>query len=385
MNEPLMECELRAWTGLDGRPHPLVWHEAAHALVGHRLGMRVELVDMTGLKAPCPSCGLDETTLPEAERARAMGLSALAGPIAESMADGEPPRWREDGHVAKDAAALLTASVADQVELLQAWKREARRMLESDPAFEPLVYELAEREVMTGEDVEAFLRAVEVMKYPVTEHEGHLLVEVEGRRYLVDTGSPWSIGDQPVRLAGREFAMQSNDLMGNTCESLAAMVGTPFDGLLGTDVLAEFDLEISLRDGTLGFSGAQLDMAGGTPLESVTGVPLLECEVGGQPVKMFFDTGAPLSYLSEECVQGCTAMGQQEDFHPLFGRFEVSTYAVLLSAWGQEMTIRAGRMPPIMEAALGFGGADGILGTEVLKHGVLRMSQRQGRAALMIN
>ena len=45
--------------------------------------------------------------------------------------------------------------------------------------------------------------------YPLTLHEGHLLIEVDGRRYLVDTGSPSSIGRAPVRLAGREFAMQT--------------------------------------------------------------------------------------------------------------------------------------------------------------------------------
>ena len=223
------------------------------------------------------------------------------------------------------------------------------------------------------------------MREPLTVHEGHLLIDVEGRRYLVDTGSPWSIGGAPVRLGGREFALQASDLMGNTSEALAEMVGTPFDGLIGTDILGQFDLEISLAEGTLALSVAQLEMPGGSPLQSLQGVPLLECEVNGEPVRMLFDTGAPLSYLSEECVQGCTTLGEVEDFHPLLGRFRVTTYSVPVSAWGQGMTIRAGRMPSIMEAALGFGGADGVLGTEVLKHGVLRLSQRQGRAALITN
>jgi hypothetical protein len=221
--------------------------------------------------------------------------------------------------------------------------------------------------------------------YPLTVHAGHLLMEVDGRRYLVDTGSPWSLGRAPVRLAGREFAMQSSDLMGHTCEALAGMVGTPFAGLLGTDILGEFDLEVSLRDGTLTLSEGLLEMPDGLPVELVQGVPLLECEVAGKPVRMFFDTGAPLSYLGEETVQGCAALGEAEDFHPLLGRFRVPTFSVPVTAWAQSMTVRAGQMPMVLEMALSLGGADGILGTEVLEHGVLRLSQRQGRAALLAN
>ena len=179
--------------------------------------------------------------------------------------------------------------------------------------------------------------------------------------------------------------MQTGDLMGNTCESLVEMVGTPFDGLIGTDILGEFDLEISLGEGALTLSVARLEMPGGLPVESLQGVPIVECQINGQPVRMFFDTGAPLSYLSEECVQGCTALGEVEDFHPLLGRFRVPTFSVPVQAWGHAMNVRAGQMPTLLEMALGVGGADGILGTEVSQHGVLRLSQRQGRAALMAN
>lgn len=160
MHEPMMEFRPRTWVDRQGRPEPLVWHEAAHALVGYRLGMRVEHVDMTGAHAPCPSCGLDETTVPETERARATGLAALAGPVGESMANGRDPLWRDDGHVAHEAARSLAAGVDEQVELVCEWRREARRMLERDPAYVPLVHVLAERERLTGEELETFLREI---------------------------------------------------------------------------------------------------------------------------------------------------------------------------------------------------------------------------------
>lgn len=221
------------------------------------------------------------------------------------------------------------------------------------------------------------------MDYLLIEHEGHLLVDADGRRYLVDTGAPWSLAAVPLTLGGREFAVQAQDLMGNTVVSLGELVGTPIDGLIGTDVLGAFDVEISLRDGRFTFSEELMPMDGGMHAEAVQGVPLIECEVGGEPLRMFFDTGAPLSYVSEEHVQGTPLLGEVEDFHPLMGRFTVPTHAVEVHAWGRPMRIRAGRMPMLLEAALGLADAQGILGTEVLRHGVLRWSSRQQRTALV--
>jgi hypothetical protein len=219
----------------------------------------------------------------------------------------------------------------------------------------------------------------------MTQHDGHLLVEVEGHRYLLDTGSPWSLGSAPVSLAGREFPMRPSDLMGNTAASLAELVGTPFDGLLGTDVLAELDLEISLRDGTIAVSEAFVAMPDGLPVKSVHGVPLVECGVGGEMVWMFVDTGAPLSYLAEDRLLEAPEVGEVEDFHPLLGRYSVPTHAVELGAWGHVLSIRVGQMPLLLDAALRLAGAEGILGTEILQHGVLQLSLRQKRAEFILH
>jgi hypothetical protein len=221
------------------------------------------------------------------------------------------------------------------------------------------------------------------MDYPLIEHEGHLLIDVDGRRCLIDTGSPWSLGALPLTLAGREFAAQKHDLIGTTAASLAEMVGTHLDGLIGTDVLGEFDVEISSRDSRFTVSEAIMRMEEGVHAETVQGVPLIWCETMGKPVRMFFDTGAPLSYVSEEYLQGSPSLGTLEDFHPLMGRFTVTTHALEVCAWGRPMRIRAGRMPPLLEAALGLADVQGILGTEVLRHGVLRWSSRQQRIALL--
>ena len=87
--------------------HPIIYHEAAHALVGYLVGMRVSFADMTGLTVGAPVVGLDVDPVPAPSRPRARALSALAGPIAEAMANGGHYNWRQDGKVAEIAAKAL--------------------------------------------------------------------------------------------------------------------------------------------------------------------------------------------------------------------------------------------------------------------------------------
>ena len=216
------------------------------------------------------------------------------------------------------------------------------------------------------------------MRYPLTPHEGHLLITVDGRRYLLDTGSPWSLGCGAVHLAGREFALQATDLEGQSWGSVAELVGTPLDGLIGMDILVEFDLEIAMQALSFTVSPTLLNLSGGLPLQSLQGVPLLECEIAGRPANLVLDTGAPLSYVGDEYTVGASALGEVADFHPRVGRFRVPTFSVPVRVGTCAMTLRAGSLPTLLQSALELAGADGILGTEALAHGVVRLSSRQG-------
>ena len=75
--------------------------------------------------------------------------------------------------------------------------------------------------------------------------------------------------------------MQTSDLMGNSCESLAAMVGTSFDGLLGTDILGQFDFEISLARWDADAVGGAARNAGWPAGGVAAGRAVVECEVEG--------------------------------------------------------------------------------------------------------
>ena len=167
------------------------------------------------------------------------------------------------------------------------------------------------------------------------------------------------------------------------CHLCVAKYARPLAKVQAAYILGELEVEISTRDRVLTLSDTLIEMPGGVPAECTGGVPLVGCEIGGEAVRCFFDTGAPLSYLAEGSFDGAHSLGEVEDFHPFLGRFQVPTYAVAVQGWGQSMRLKVGQMPELLTMALGLAGADGILGTEILEHGVLRLSQRQERIALV--
>lgn len=221
--------------------------------------------------------------------------------------------------------------------------------------------------------------------YPLITHAGHLLIEAHGQRYFIDTGSPVSLGDTPIRLADAEIPDPSAGLGPMTVMSLVEMVGTPFDALIVTDLLALFDVEIALHARTFTLSEALFDLSAGFPVDYVNRTPRITCEIDGREAHCFIDTGAPLSYIGDAWLEGAAALEDYDDFHPMFGEFRVPTYATTLRCLGSTLSLRVGRMPELLAHAVDLGGGDGIVGTRLFEQGVFRWSQRQGRAMLTAN
>lgn len=74
--------------------------------------------------------------------------------------------------------------------------------------------------------------------------EGHIILEDNGRSFLLDTGSPVSFCDAaPLLFANREFDVLSEH-GGVTVAKLREWAKTRLDGLLGADILNKFDLMV---------------------------------------------------------------------------------------------------------------------------------------------
>ena len=133
--------------------------------------------------------------------------------------------------------------------------------------------------------------------YPFTIDRRHLFVTLPDGEWLVDTGASQSMGRAAsLTLAGRTVPLQASYL-GADLDSLQDLVGRPFQGLIGQDLLLGFDIVFDHpgrtaylqvpEDGfhlTLTDTVARVDLTGGTPL-----IPGF---VNGTRRMFFVDTGA---------------------------------------------------------------------------------------------
>jgi hypothetical protein len=129
----------------------LIAHECAHAIVAHRLGLPVVAIDMTGLLYPVPVTLVDETVVPDGELPHVFGCFSLAGPMGESIFAQCQPQWFHDGIVARKHAEKLAPGDANAQQLLLiGWQRQARSILETDPAWLPLIDHVRRHHTITG-------------------------------------------------------------------------------------------------------------------------------------------------------------------------------------------------------------------------------------------
>lgn len=204
-------------------------------------------------------------------------------------------------------------------------------------------------------------------EYRYESVDGHIIALVDGLRVLIDTGAPSTVAESsPLVMAGRSFPTQRSYL-GVTPPSLSASVGCSFHALVGADVLNQHDLHLDPGTQTLTMTEDELPLAGKTlPLASFMGIPIVEGKIGQDEVKMFFDTGAKLSYLHSERTAALPSVGMEGDFYPMFGEFITSVYDVAIDLAGEVIPVRVGTLPQRLQTTLMMAGTDGILGTVLL-------------------
>lgn len=151
----------------------IVLHEAGHALVGRLVGAEIVFADMTGLTVGCPVVGLDYEPVPVPLRPQARALAALAGPIAESFANGGKHNWRQDGKVAEVAAKALVQENPEAIaRKLVEWAVTTRKMLLRYERQLHAIYDYFHVEkIVRGEDVMDFLRNHDVAPLRVNAPE----------------------------------------------------------------------------------------------------------------------------------------------------------------------------------------------------------------------
>ncbi|GIV01446.1 MAG: hypothetical protein KatS3mg015_0276 [Fimbriimonadales bacterium] len=219
---------------------------------------------------------------------------------------------------------------------------------------------------------------------PLSYLERHLFVEVQGQKWLLDTGSPTTFGNSTsLRLGGDEYPV-ANSGMGITVDSLTEHVPVEMVGLLGMDVLGQYDFVLDLPNHRLLLSREPIEREGVTlDLDEYMDVPLVYATVRGQELRMFLDTGAMISFLQKDLVSDLKPVGSFVDFYPMHGTFETPLFKLEHELGGVRFVASAGVLPEFLNMMLSLAGADGVLGNQFLVQRPVLLSLRNRVAVLL--
>ena len=204
--------------------------------------------------------------------------------------------------------------------------------------------------------------------YSYTPVDGHIVVNTGQDSLLLDTGSPVSMGtSETIHFCDRSFAVHKGNYMGTDIHWLAERVGCDLSGLVGSDILAGFDVLIDPEKQEVTFSEEPMKCNGTEEqVELFMGIPVIEVMVGDTTVRAFFDTGAKLSYLNPEITASYEPLGEEGDFHPTMGEFTAPVFCVPVTIAGQRVDLRCGNLPGPLQTRLMIANTSGIIGTEIL-------------------
>lgn len=220
------------------------------------------------------------------------------------------------------------------------------------------------------------------IRLPLIVHEGHLVVEVEGRRALIDTGCPETLGrGVPLSIGGRSFELHES-FHGITVESISEPVGCPFEIVIGMDVLSSYDVTFSFKRAEVVLWTVYEPEGDVVRLGSFFGAPTIPIEVNSEMHKVIFDTGAPVSYLSERFIREFELIENRTDFFPLWGTFETAVRRVPVTIGSTERMLPVGGMNGVLSEMLEPSGMPGILGTEIFKLADVTLSMARNAITL---
>ena len=216
-------------------------------------------------------------------------------------------------------------------------------------------------------------------EYSLSFEKEHLFMEINSLKWLIDTGAPSSFAQvNEIDLAGRSFSVSEN-YMGLTAGQLSEYIGTKCHGLIGVDILNQFDLLIDLNNYRLTVSIEEIKMDGNTiQMNDFMGIPIVSAKVGGEEYQLFFDTGAKISYLPESTFEAMEKLSEVKDFYPGFGTFVTSLHLVEVSVGDELYELKCGSLPSLLNMTLTMASTQGILGNELCQRGMVGYFPRRG-------
>ena len=218
---------------------------------------------------------------------------------------------------------------------------------------------------------------------PLIFKDGHLFVELEGNLWLFDTGAPTSFGESKEITIDAQCSRLSNEYMGLSASTLSQFTGIECCGLIGADVLGKFDHLLDVPSGKVTISTCDSGHNGkALPLSEFMGIPILTARIANSDYRMFFDTGAQISYFQQDTITDFPSAGSVTDFYPGVGQFQTDTHQVQVGLADCAFTLRCGTLPGLLGATLMMAGTSGIIGNQIMENRAIGYFPRRNMLCL---
>ena len=181
----------------------------------------------------------------------------------------------------------------------------------------------------------------------------HYVVEIDGQKFLIDTGSPFSFWvSSPIKeitIYGNKYPLQNRPLNFDVDET-NNLVGVIVDGFIGMDIISKTSLTIysGRPEGIIEFSEVPDWIINGlikmnykyTEVPMTTRWPLM-VQVGSNLMtgKFVIDTGAKYGYGVSGLFYKQTAFDHVSDYNPSLGHLDSDIFHLEIVIGGQKKTI----------------------------------------------
>jgi len=238
---------------------------------------------------------------------------------------------------------------------------------------------------------------VKSWNYPLEMINGHMVVDVDGRRCLLDTGSVECITEEAeptIEFAGKSWSA-TQKFMGVMLKDIAEQVGVELDAMIGSHALASLSWMPLMDEGIVSFyHNTPLEwhdkMAWKESRQSLA--PMITVRQYSRNHNAVIDTGAKVCYAKRSLWDGVTGnIVNTTDFFPTpkgIEQFDVPMKMATIGMGGavrkqrdkdgrltgtlentqlQEIVLPLGVLPERLEILFAGFGADFILGPELLQ------------------
>jgi len=199
---------------------------------------------------------------------------------------------------------------------------------------------------------------------------GHILLKMNDLNLLIDTGSPVSIANNHIRFLNKTYNTLRS-MMGTNVETLSNLSGFKIDALIGNDILSNYKFRIRWNECCIDFGDDLPDGRIVQKMINLMGI-IFPVNIDGEGTLAIFDTGAFISYISEDKVAGKTPIETREDFYPVIGKFTTPIYKVPLTIDGNNIiSMDFGTLPGVLKMMHGMimsvTKTKAVLGTQLLE------------------